>query len=226
MAMTEPEWMKSSRPGKMLIFLRRKASARKLRLFAVACCRLSCTHLTDEWSRRTVEVAEREADGLNSPDARGLAERDARVAIGLVTPREKVALAGAIGALFADASQAAKTACSWAGQFRLFLGYEQRPFPAKKTKVLAEWDREAVALLRCIFGNPFRPVTIESSWLTPTVLSLGESIYVERAFDHLPILADALEDAGCSNQDILDHCRQAGDHVRGCWVLDHLLGKM
>ena len=62
-------------------------------------------------------------------------------------------------------------------------------------------------------------------WLTSTVEQLAESIYADRAFDRLPILADALEDAGCTNADILNHCRQPGEHVRGCWVIDLLTGR-
>jgi hypothetical protein len=80
-------------------------------------------------------------------------------------------------------------------------------------------------LLRCIFGNPFRSVTLDPSWLTCTVTSLAQAIYTDRAFDRLPILADALEDAGCTDADILAHCRGGGEHVRGCWVVDLLLGK-
>ena len=80
-------------------------------------------------------------------------------------------------------------------------------------------------MLRDIFGNPFRPVSINSTCLTSTVRGLAEGIYAERAFDRMPILADALEDAGCDNADILAHCRGDGPHVRGCWVVDLVLGK-
>jgi len=80
-------------------------------------------------------------------------------------------------------------------------------------------------LLRDIFGNPFRPVTVDPEWLTSTVVALARGIYDERAFDRLPILADALQDAGCENADVLDHCRGPGPHARGCWVVDLLLGK-
>ena len=79
--------------------------------------------------------------------------------------------------------------------------------------------------LHDIFGNPFRPVTVDPAWLTLTVTSLAQAIYDERAFDRLPILADALEDAGCDHADILNHCRQPRVHVRGCWCVDLLLGK-
>ena len=90
------------------------------------------------------------------------------------------------------------------------------------------WDEHEAAqaaVLRDIFGNPFRPVTADRSWLTSTVVSLAQGIYAERAFDRLPILADALQDAGCEHPDVLGHCRGSGPHVRGCWVVDLLLGK-
>jgi hypothetical protein len=80
-------------------------------------------------------------------------------------------------------------------------------------------------LIRDIFGNPFRAVALEPSWLTSTVVALADGIYAERAFDRLPILADALQDAGCDTGDVLDHCRGPGPHARGCWVVDLLLGK-
>ena len=83
----------------------------------------------------------------------------------------------------------------------------------------------AIDVIRDIFGNPFRPVTADPAWLTSDVVALATSIYAEKAFDRLPILADALQDAGCDNADVLDHCRSDGPHVRGCWVVDLLLGK-
>ena len=81
-------------------------------------------------------------------------------------------------------------------------------------------------LVRCVFGNPFRPAQLDPTWRTSTVIALAEGIYADRAFDRLPILADALEDAGCTDGAILDHCRQPGEHVRGCWVVDLVLGKI
>ena len=80
-------------------------------------------------------------------------------------------------------------------------------------------------VLREVFGNPFRPVKADPAWLTSDVLLLARGIYEEKAFDRMPILADALQDAGCENVNVLDHCRLPGEHVRGCWVLDVLLGK-
>jgi hypothetical protein len=83
-------------------------------------------------------------------------------------------------------------------------------------------------LIRCIFGNPFRPATVDPCWLTwnaGMVVQLAEMIYKERRFGDLPILADALEEAGCADEDILCHCRAPDEHVRGCWVVDLVLGK-
>jgi hypothetical protein len=81
-------------------------------------------------------------------------------------------------------------------------------------------------LLFCdIFGNPFRPVAFSREWLTSTVVTLAQQMYDSRDFSAMPILADALQDAGCDNADILGHCRGDGPHVRGCWVVDLVLGK-
>ena len=80
-------------------------------------------------------------------------------------------------------------------------------------------------LLRDIFGNPFRPVVADPAWLTPTAVAIATAIYADRAFDRMPILADALEEAGCVNADLLLHCCGAGPHVRGYWIVDLLLGK-
>jgi hypothetical protein len=82
-----------------------------------------------------------------------------------------------------------------------------------------------LVLLRDIFGNPFRPVAFDPAWRTEAAAGLARGIYEERAFERLPILADALQDAGCEHADILAHCREPGTHVRGCWVVDLVLGK-
>jgi hypothetical protein len=85
-------------------------------------------------------------------------------------------------------------------------------------------ESRAISIVREIFGNPFRQVAVAPEWITPTVLALANGIYADRAFDRMPILADGLEESGCDNKDILLHCRQPGEHVRGCWVIDLLTG--
>jgi hypothetical protein len=97
------------------------------------------------------------------------------------------------------------------------------------TEADAAYEAEAevqVRLLREIFGNPFRPVAFDPVWRTSDVMALAKGIYDELAFDRMPILADALQDAGCDSDDLLEHCRDANaTHVRGCWALDLVLGK-
>jgi hypothetical protein len=100
--------------------------------------------------------------------------------------------------------------------------------PANGYAVLAAYAaarREQVDLFRDVLGNPFRPVSLDTPWLTPTVMSLARQMYEGRDFSLMPILADALQDAGCDSADVLDHCRGPGPHARGCWVVDLLLGQ-
>jgi hypothetical protein len=84
---------------------------------------------------------------------------------------------------------------------------------------------EQLAVLRCLAGNPFRTPVVRPAWVTSTVVGLVRGINADAAFDRLPILADALEDAGCDSADLLAHLRGDGPHVRGCWALDLVLGK-
>jgi hypothetical protein len=98
-------------------------------------------------------------------------------------------------------------------------------FPERGGPTWAEAEAKHASLLRDIFGNPFRPVTFSPSWRTDTAMSLAKQMYDSREFSAMPVLADALQDAGCDNDDILSHCRGAGPHVRGCWVVDLVLGK-
>ncbi len=85
--------------------------------------------------------------------------------------------------------------------------------------------RHAPPFLRDIYGNPFGPIAFDASWLTSTVVAIAQGMYDSHDFDAMPVLADAIQDAGCDNADILTHCRGDGPHVRGCWVIDAILGK-
>jgi hypothetical protein len=105
----------------------------------------------------------------------------------------------------------------------VFLSPFRWPLPVPDT---VEAERAALAaLLHCIFGNPFRPAAFDPIWRSPNVMDLARGIYDDRAFGRLSILADALEESGCHDADILDHCRGAGPHARGCWVIDLVLGR-
>jgi len=112
------------------------------------------------------------------------------------------------------------------GPVHTLIGYYYRyDYPEEfREETNAMIDNECFAFAKQWTRMYWRPV-LNPAWLTPTVQSIAACIYQDRAFDRLPILADALEEAGCTNADVLLHCRQPGEHVRGCWVVDLVLGK-
>jgi hypothetical protein len=239
--MTEAEWLAATDPARMLEFLRGKAGDRQLRLFACACCR-QIWQLPDRdvESHNAVVVAERFADGEVGEAELREAERTAWAAWhpDEATEREQMgfeataAFASAAGLSFTHAMPDGRVVEheTWAAIrhcLRCVLWVAARE--EEQGRVEQERDSRfrvwAADTMRCVVGNPFRPVTLDSSWLTPTVLTLAEGIYAERALDRLPILADALQDAGCESANVLDHCRGPGPHARGCWVVDLVLGK-
>jgi hypothetical protein len=113
----------------------------------------------------------------------------------------------------------ASAAAAWAlGQARSGAGREHGAELRARQAAHAGW-------LRCVFGNPFRPAAFDPSWRSPAAVALATGMYESRDFAAMPVLADALQDAGGEDSDILGHCRRGGDHVRGCWVVDLVLGK-
>jgi hypothetical protein len=101
-----------------------------------------------------------------------------------------------------------------------------RSFGAPNSPEWLETRQLQTDIIRDVFGNPFRPVSFSSEWRTDTALALARTMYEAREFSAMPILADAFQDAGCAEPAILDHCRAEGrEHVRGCWVVDLVLGK-
>jgi hypothetical protein len=114
---------------------------------------------------------------------------------------------------------------SWPERPFDWLNLSVSPWRSSTDPTAPLWQENSVRLLRDIFGNPFRPVTFSPSWRTDTAVALARQMYESRDFSAMPILADALQDAGCDSDDILNHCRGPESHVRGCWVVDLVLGK-
>jgi len=242
MPMTEAEWLACDDPHKMLVFLRGgKAGTRKLRLFAVGCCRRYWLYLRDEVGRNAVEVAERHADGFASDEELFRADMDAEDIVLTHEPEDELKCASASAAdfeLFEDdiverrdsrqnwcAASAASASAHQVAAFRAITANGDTHSIEYHAAYQAERADQA-KLLRCLFGAEFhKPSGSVVCWRTAVATSVADAIYADRAFDRLPILADALEDAGCDNRDILDHCRQPGEHARGCWVVDLVLGK-
>jgi hypothetical protein len=229
--MTEEEWLACTDSLRMVQFLTGKADGRKFRLFACACCRLLVDMLPDKRSMQAIEIAERYADGLASGDDLAYAEQ---LAWDVVEDWDD--------APEGDTNQ--PEAILVANAVQIEKGPDSADFiAAHDIANVAHVYTEVVGtatfanLLRDIIGNPFRPVCVDSerarigervswlAWNSGTLRNLAQAIYADRAFDRLPILADALEDAGCSDAGILEHCREGGEHCRGCWVVDLLLGK-
>jgi hypothetical protein len=231
--MTEAEWLACRRPWEMLAALRArhfnfvKAGRRRLRLFGCACCR-RIWRLLDAKARRWVERAEGMADGGPplSPQEQQELEQEARRPHSTTSVREQ----GRIAASYTLSAKVmmATGAGTIVGAALAMKTWKQKHDNRAAGRVCLKEAAAEVALLREVFGNPFRPVRLNPAWLRyqdGAAPNLARSIYEERAFDRLPILADALEDAGCDHADLLAHCRQPGEHVRGCWVVDTLLGR-
>lgn len=239
--MTETEWLSCDDPGIMLAFVNRRASDRKSRLFAVGCCRRIWHMLTHEASRVHVEVAERFVDRSIGHEA--LNEQQKLAEDALWESGWSLPGAGCAAWLVKADREAAMAVVqdevdpgAVAGAVAESLGWEAAA-PQLADKDYAAWRATVEAtrseergvqrdLVRCVFGNPFRPISVKPSWLSTRVIELSRAIYDERAFERLPELADALQAAGCEAREILDHCRERYPHARGCWALDSILGRM
>jgi hypothetical protein len=233
--MKEKEWLKETHPRPLLHHLRHHHKRRQRRLFACACCRRVWTLLKDVRSREGVKVAEKFVDGEASKTDLQLAHHIARAAawdLGCAvmavpvqkrnTPWTRMKAAEAV--VHATASRGTADAVDDAADGS-FVDLRQ----------MAEERQAQADLLRDIFGNPFRAVRVAPAvlrWEGCTVRKLAEAAYEERSLPdgtldtaRLRVLADALEEAGCTETAVLNHLRGTGMHVRGCWVLDRVLSK-
>jgi len=277
--MTPDEWITCSNLWTLLAFVAGKdaltgkiiapvgMSERKLRLFLVACCRRHWNLFLDPECQRSVEVAERFADGLAGESELAAMEQSALALRDRIMEEMNAPTwtgshhDGLMAFQTADVSSAVCWSLAQLKREQLPLGRSPDfvpthprhrriwagyvPYRVAEAVAYAvqhnlgekgsawevhieaceEENRAQIALLGCMIGDPFRCVSSEPTWFTPSVLAIAQAIYKERVFTDMPVLADALEDAGCTNSDFLNHCRQSGDHARGCWVLDCLLNK-
>jgi hypothetical protein len=214
--MTEEAWLTCMDPYEMLGYfdVHRGGSERKWMLFGCACCRRIWDCLVAEHAQYCVEIAEKYADGQATK-----------------TQRKGAILATQYPYPGTDPGALAVRCGDWGIARALIDVLGQTAARARDDFSEETWSKEYRAqagFLRDIFGIPFRPVVLNSSWrgsCQGAVMELAEEIYEKRSFGQMPALADALDDAGCNDAQVLGHCRQTEPHVRGCWLLDMVLGK-
>ena len=214
--MTEADWKGCDDPARMIFEFGLCANHSKTRLLLAANCRRGW-RLLSETARRAVELAERFADGLVTAQELTAVREDTREEVSYFSvaldhsDQYEQALRISLGiAAFADAA----------------VWPEYRKVEAFFWDCVPDERGPDAHNVRDIFGNPFRPVAFDAAWRTSTATALAQTMYESRDFGAMPILADALQDAGCDSDDILSHCRDPhATHVRGCWVVDLVLGK-
>lgn len=220
--MTEEEWLSSTDPEGMYAVVSQgpfraewpdaQRTARKRALFGAACCRLVWPLIVvDERCRKSVELLERQFDEPISVEQTEEITWGAKMAA--EHPEDGTPELQMLAADLVYGAGHPGTDIAY-----LLRGLSDWGDPHERAARIAD-------IMRDILGNPFRPVSLDHCWQTPTVLSLAQGIYTDSAFDRLPILADALEEASCDNSELLNHCRSETVHMRGCWVIDLLLGK-
>ncbi|WP_246524794.1 hypothetical protein [Gemmata palustris] len=247
--MTEAEWLACEAPTSMLRAIGEgekvlsAADTRRAQLFLCACCRRVEVMLPNFWNRAEPDTVEQSADGLASDQEYQESAHRIRDSVSVVhrrfidegrpihcetgqTGAELPVLRGLREALvearlFHVSGRDTTTGTALALQ----TATNESEFREKVFGTFRAEQSAQVALLRDIFGNPFRPVAFSPSWRTSTTVALASQMYESRDFSAMPILADALQDAGCNSAEVLDHCRGPGPHVRGCWVVDLVLDK-
>jgi hypothetical protein len=218
--MTEAEWLECFDPQKMLHYLNGRATDRQLRLFGCACCRSVWDLITEEHFQKAVEVAERFADDQARKNELTAAKKESGAAL------ERSGKRGITGRSYSALGAAWSSTRTPVGSAAMY--------PIWVFKTASDRKRQ-LSLLRDIFANPFHPVTVDSSWRSwngGAAVRMAQAAYDERQLPsgeldpaRLAVLADALEEADCSEAELLDHLRGPGPHVRGCWAVDLLLGK-
>jgi len=222
--MTEEEWRTSSDPTQMLAYLDQSGllqpnlpNWRKVRLFSCGCCRSIWHLLLDERLCKAIAIAEAHADAP-AREGRGRPLERARRRI------ERIASSQGVTFVIAAVREALCLPWyTWRGPAALAARTA-----SAAARASGEPETEArlqAELVRCVFGNPFRPILFDPAWRTPAATALARTAYEENCWEEVPLLADALEEAGCSEAAILSHCRGPGPHARGCWAVDLILDR-
>jgi hypothetical protein len=229
-----PEWLERAAPGQLAIFLSQQPSARKSGLFIRHLCRCFPEIFYDPRSRDALDAADRyEAGELDRDDYlaalraahEAAAQAQANYAAWVADPTLEFGANRPSGTFAAGVASAVASR----GHYPTALSDLRRAVLNHAGAGGGPRKNPTARVMRPVFlehfGDPHQPVAFSPEWRTDTAVSLARSMYASRDFSAMPILADALQDAGCDSDDTLDHCRGEGPHVRGCWVADLILGK-
>lgn len=240
--MNEAEWLAEQHLFALTEFLRNRGEHRKLRLFAAACCRRVWDLLCRDAAKKVVELSEAYADGeateaelrsaLSDPQfddleiqEKGKAEPGTQLSV-------RVLSAIIAARLLADPYYERSCGAYIVAQETSFDPTSDFVYDPKvhgEGMYLPTDDAESAEqekLLRDIIGNPFRLPAFDPGWRTQPTVGIASKMYKSRDYADMPVLADALEEAGCNDADIIAHCRKPAVHVRGCWVVDLVLGRV
>jgi hypothetical protein len=225
--MTEKQWLRATKSwdrfyDRFMWLRTQRRPARKYRLWGCACCHRLDDLMPDPRSPRAVALAEQFADGTITKTKIVAAKKPAWLAVTergqLEQQPEQAECWGARAAAILLDLNLGSSAITVAVSVAIALNLAR--IRSRDDEQLAQ-----TKLMLDIFGNPFRKVKFDKKWRTDTAVALARTMYESHEFSAIPILADALQDAGCDNNDILSHCRSEQTHVRGCWVVDLVLGK-
>ena len=258
--MTEADWLAGTIISSMVQFAAEHLSTRRQRLVAAGFCRTALATFSHPDLVESLALLEQYADGLISEAGAEKARQRCRALAQQVFEEYRASKAGGEPNL----RPYAQAEVAWA--FAYAFNYSPVPVDEICSRVddaattthavdlhnRRHWDALSAAtrsehtararlqqIVWDVVGNPFRPVAFLPEWRTDTVLALARQMYEAREFSAMPILADALQDAGCDSDEVLNHCRDAGgglgepvggspvlrsEHVRGCWVVDGVLG--
>lgn len=235
--MTSQEWTNCPDPGALLASLGRQASRRKLRLLVCAVCRHIWEQLGDPRSRAAVAVAERFADGHATSvelESANLAAWDAYADLENGPRDHYIAAVAARNASLPTLSTGRGGKLEKTLNAAAFVaGHADRvDVSARGTRSYSEWERvvrdrelaNLADLVREIFAGPTLAAELPAA-CRESAAAMAQSIYNDRSFEGMPILGDLLEEKGCTQPAILEHCRGPWIHQRGCWVLDLVLGR-
>jgi hypothetical protein len=244
-AVTEAEWVTSADAVALVRWLVPTASKRKLQLYLCGGCRCIQPLFFHPYSVRAIEVAERFADGLADrqefSDACYLAEvptfgcefDEDILQRNPERARNVLPRLVELGALSKSVLSGGRWEVNETVRERLLVAARTAYYCGWNIIRDPEWQSQDIHkvgwpgrwLIDCVFGNPFRPIAFDPAWRTHTAVAIAQLIYDDRDFGLLPVLADALEDAGSEDADLLNHCRLPGQHARGCWAVDMVLGR-